>query len=113
MRSIRERGGRKKVGSGPEFLARGGVGPYGRGMRKLLSVLVVLAALALGTTMAVATDSGGSYNANGAADAQYKVKPGCGPDKTDGVAGESGRHEGQPPMADDRQDCPNPPGQQP
>jgi hypothetical protein len=40
------------------------------------------------------------------------VKPGCGPDKTDGVAGNSGRHEGQPPKADDRKDCPNPPGQQ-
>jgi hypothetical protein len=39
-------------------------------------------------------------------------KPGCGPDKTDGVAGNSGRHDGQPPKADDRKDCPNPPGQQ-
>ena len=81
-------------------------------MRKLLSVLVVVVALALGTTIAVATNSGGSHHQNGAANAQYKVKPGCGPDKTDGVAGNSGRHEGQPPKADDRQDCPNPPGQQ-
>jgi hypothetical protein len=81
-------------------------------MRKFLSVLVVVLALGLGTTLAVATGSGGWQHKNGAADAQYKVKPGCGPDKTDGVAGESGRHEGQPPKAEDRQDCPNPPGQQ-
>ena len=41
---------------------------------------------------------------------QY-LKPGCGPDKTDGVAGNSGRHSGQPPKDQNRGDCPNPPGQ--
>jgi len=38
-----------------------------------------------------------------------EVKPGCGPDKTDGVAGGSGQHTGQPPKQPDRQDCPNAP----
>jgi hypothetical protein len=36
-------------------------------------------------------------------------KPGCGPDKTDGVAGNSGRHTGQPPKQPNRQDCPHAP----
>jgi phosphodiesterase/alkaline phosphatase D-like protein len=32
--------------------------------------------------------------------------PGCGPDKSDGYAGGSGYHDGQPPKSDGRQDCP-------
>jgi hypothetical protein len=34
-------------------------------------------------------------------------KPGCGPDKTNGVAGGSGYHDGQPPKSDGRGDCPD------
>jgi hypothetical protein len=78
-------------------------------MRTPLVILVVLIAFACGTTMAIAGSNGNNGN-NGTVG--HKEKPGCGPDKTDGVAGASGRHTGQPPKADNRQDCPNPPGQQ-
>ena len=67
-------------------------------------------------TLAVAV-SGGVLAAEAAPKKQdaalimYLAKPGCGPDKTDGVAGNSGRHTGQPPKAPNRQDCPHPPGQ--
>jgi hypothetical protein len=54
------------------------------------------------------TTSSGSHGNDNCKD----EKPGCGPDKTNGVAGNSGQHTGQPPKADNRQDCPNPPGQQ-
>jgi hypothetical protein len=80
-------------------------------MRRLLSVLVILGALGVGTTLAAATGGGGWNHGGGAAQVQYDTKPGCGPDKTDGVAGNSGRHIGQPPKDQNRGDCPNPPGQ--
>ena len=84
-------------------------GAYLRSMRFPLALLVVLVVFAAGTTFAMATGTGGNGN-NGTPG--HKEKPGCGPDKTDGVAGASGQHLGQPPKADNRQDCPNPPGQQ-
>jgi hypothetical protein len=81
-------------------------------MRRLLSVLVVLVALGAGATLATATGGGGWNHGNGSAHEQYdKAKPGCGPDKTDGVAGNSGQHVGQPPKDQNRGDCPEPPGQ--
>jgi hypothetical protein len=61
-----------------------------------------------GTSLVVAAQPSGKSNAG---QNQY-AKPGCGPDKTDGVAGNSGRHQGQPPKDQNRGDCPNPPGQQ-
>ena len=79
-------------------------------MRRIACVLLVLSLGTAGGAL-VAQANGGDTNRN-AAETQYLHKPGCGPDKTDGVAGKSGRHEGQPPKAPDRQDCPNPPGQQ-
>lgn len=79
---------------------------------KAVATIVAICAFIGGTTaIAVATGGGGGYNSP-PVQVQYKEKPGCGPDKTDGVAGGSGRHTGQPPKADNRQDCPNPPGQQ-
>jgi hypothetical protein len=58
-------------------------------------------------SLKTSSSSGGSHG-----DDCKDEKPGCGPDKTNGVAGKSGQHTGQPPKADNRQDCPNPPGQQ-
>jgi hypothetical protein len=49
---------------------------------------------------------GGGGSSGGDDDDCGPEKPGCGPDKTDGVAGGSGYHDGQPPKADGRQDCP-------
>ena len=79
-------------------------------MRRLATLLSVLLVVGGGAGLAVA--SGGGASDRGAAHVQYGEKPGCGPDKSDGVAGKSGRHTGQPPKAPDRGDCPNPPGQQ-
>jgi hypothetical protein len=79
-------------------------------MRTPLAILVVLAVFAAGTTLAMATGTGNGGDPHGTTG--HLQKPGCGPDKTDGLAGNSGVHDGQPPKADDRQDCPNPPGQQ-
>jgi hypothetical protein len=77
-------------------------------MRSLAIVLVTLA-LGGGSTSLVLAAQGGTSN-NGAAQTEY-LKPGCGPDSTDGVAGGSGQHIGQPPKDQNRGDCPNPPGQ--
>ena len=79
-------------------------------MRKLAVILSTFALLGAGAAIAVA-GGGGSTDYGNAGHDQYHEKPGCGPDKTDGVAGNSGRHDGQPPKDDDRGDCPNPPGQ--
>jgi hypothetical protein len=76
--------------------------------RPLLIALATLAFIGGGTSLVLAC--GGGWDGGGAANHQYK--PGCGPDKTDGVAGNSGRHQGQPPKDQNRGDCPNPPGQQ-
>jgi hypothetical protein len=78
-------------------------------MRTPLAILVVLIVFAAGTTLAMATGNGGGKLNNTPG---HALKPGCGPDKTDGVAGASGRHTGQPPKDNNRGDCPNPPGQQ-
>jgi hypothetical protein len=81
-------------------------------MRKLLTAVVVLVALGAGTALATGTGGGGWQPGPGSGHVQYdKLKPGCGPDKTDGVAGNSGQHTGQPPKDQNRGDCPNPPGQ--
>jgi hypothetical protein len=73
-------------------------------------IVVGLAALVFaGGGASIVTASNGSQP-TGAAEQQYN-KPGCGPDKTDGVAGSSGRHQGQPPKDQNRGDCPDPPGQ--
>jgi hypothetical protein len=77
--------------------------------RNLVAVALTLLSLAAGAALAVASGGGASGGESGTA--QYGVKPGCGPDKTDGVAGASGSHSGQPPKDEDRGDCPNPPGQ--
>lgn len=74
-----------------------------------LAIALVTLAFAGGGTGLVLANQGGIPN-GGAAQDEY-LKPGCGPDKTDGVAGNSGRHDGQPPKDDNRGDCPNPPGQ--
>jgi hypothetical protein len=63
-----------------------------------------------GSAGVVIAAQGGDGNGNGAGTNAYD-KPGCGPDKTDGTAGSSGTHTGQPPKDQDRGDCPTPPGQ--
>jgi hypothetical protein len=81
-------------------------------VRRLATGLLLLAFLAGSVALANATGlGGGETHKRGAASVQYKLKPGCGPDKTDGVAGNSGQHVGQPPKDQNRGDCPNPPGQ--
>ena len=78
--------------------------------RPLVIVLATLAFAGGGASLVLASGGGSGSYGEGAAHHQYK--PGCGPDKTDGVAGNSGRHQGQPPKDQNRGDCPNPPGQQ-
>jgi hypothetical protein len=80
-------------------------------VRRSLVIAVATLAFAGGGTSLVLASGGGSALHSGAAKVQYN-KPGCGPDKTDGVAGASGQHTGQPPKDQSRGDCPNPPGQQ-
>ena len=80
----------------------------GGSMRSRLIAVLVVGLLGAGTAGTIAA-SGGGGGSKSAAKSQYK--PGCGPDKNDGVAGNSGRHVGQPPKDQDRGDCPNPPGQ--
>ena len=77
--------------------------------RPLVILLATLAFVGGGASLVLA--AGGGSGGSGAAKVQYN-KPGCGPDKTDGVAGASGQHIGQPPKDQNRGDCPNPPGQQ-
>ncbi len=79
-------------------------------IRPLLTSLVTLAVLAGGVAVALAVGTGAVPGKDASA-VQYLSKPGCGPDKTDGVAGNSGQHTGQPPKRPARQDCPNPRGQ--
>jgi hypothetical protein len=76
--------------------------------RSIAVALVTLVFLAVGTSLVIASQGG--TNNNGSGQVEY-AKPGCGPDKTDGVAGGSGQHIGQPPKDQNRGDCPNPPGQ--
>lgn len=75
-------------------------------MLRLLGLLViVVVALGAGTAIAVACH-GGSPGSGNAGNTQYGQKPGCGPDKSDGLAGKSGYHDGQPPKDHERKDCP-------
>ena len=83
-----------------------------RVFHKFLSVVLSLAVIGAGAAVAKQTSKSNSTPANGnASQVQYLSKPGCGPDKTDGTAGKSGTHTGQPPKDPNRQDCPTPPGQ--
>lgn len=79
-------------------------------VRTLAIALLTLAFMAGGTSLVIACAWG--WPQDGGAGHHEYGKPGCGPDKTDGYAGESGRHTGQPPKDQDRGDCPHPPGQQ-
>jgi hypothetical protein len=81
-------------------------------MVRKISAIALAAVIACTTGVMVAEAGGGNSKAKSAANFMYLSKPGCGPDKTNGVAGASGRHTGQPPKAENRQDCPSPPGQQ-
>jgi hypothetical protein len=83
-----------------------------RGFIRVTTTILVTAALAAGGAAIVSAAGTGSANKDAAA-VQYLTKPDCGPDKTDGVAGNSGQHTGQPPKAPNRQDCPSSPGQSP
>ena len=101
-----------RVEKGRSRLAGGPQRPYSCGVRKFATGLLILAFLAGSVALANASGwGGGKTHKRGAASVQYKLKPGCGPDKTDGVAGSSGRHVGQPPKDQNRGDCPNPSGQ--
>ncbi|MBI5105787.1 MAG: hypothetical protein HZB46_12565 [Solirubrobacterales bacterium] len=73
-------------------------------VRRVTSTALALAVL--GGGVAFAGSASHSVQTGSAAKQQYNTKPGCGPWKTDGVAGSSGRHTGQPPKAPDRADCP-------
>ena len=77
-------------------------------MRKLAVTVAALVLLVSGVSLAVACTGGASGEGNAGHD-QYNPKPGCGPWKTDGYAGGSGYHSGQPPKDDNRGDCPKPP----
>ena len=77
--------------------------------RRSMAIALVTLAFCGGGTSLVLASNGGTSN-NGAAQDEY-LKPGCGPDKTYGVAGDSGQHTGQPPKDQNRGDCPDPPGQ--
>jgi hypothetical protein len=126
--------GRKKVPTSKRSVAGGGSGSYGRSVRQLAVIVVTVSLIAAGGTIAVATGGGGNHGGSHQGNPshhQYKKKklcwlvartsrefesvcedkPGCGPDKTEGVAGNSGRHTGQPPKRPDRQDCPHAPPQ--
>ena len=71
-----------KAEKGPKF---GGSEPFGvyagfvRALSKLAAVVVCIAAMAAGGTLAVA--SGGGNSRGDSAEGQYGVKPGCGPKK--------------------------------
>ena len=77
-------------------------------MRRLVTLIAAAALLVGGTSLAVACVGGASGHDNAGHD-QYNPKPGCGPWKTDGYAGGSGYHFGQPPKDHSRGDCPKPP----
>lgn len=77
-------------------------------VRMTLSLIAALLLVGGGATIAIAC-GGGSTGYGNAGHDQYNEKPGCGPWKTDGNAGGSGYHDGQPPKDDDRGDCPKPP----
>ena len=77
-------------------------------VRIMLSLIAALLLIGGGAALAIACD-GGSVGYGNAGHDQYNEKPGCGPWKTDGYAGGSGYHSGQPPKDDDRGDCPKPP----
>jgi hypothetical protein len=77
-------------------------------MRKLAMTIAAFALLLCGTGLAVASMGGASGHSN-AGHNQYNPKPGCGPWKSDGYAGGSGYHFGQPPKDHHRRDCPKPP----
>lgn len=77
----------------------------GRRAIHALTTATVTVALVGGGAALVSAAGLGANNKNASA-VQYLTKPGCGPDKTNGVAGNSGQHTGQPPKAPNRQDCP-------
>lgn len=76
--------------------------------RSLAIALLTLAFTVAGTGLVLAC--GWGWPDQGAGHHEYG-KPGCGPDKSDGWAGKSGQHTGQPPKDQHRGDCPHPPGQ--
>jgi len=80
-------------------------------MQRVLAAGAAVLLIISGGALAVAS-GGGSTEHGDAGHDQYHAKSGCGPAKSDGYAGQSGRHEGQPPKDHDRGDCPSPPGQQ-
>lgn len=98
--------GAKSLQKRPKGWFRG----YACTVQKIVIAIVVIALAFGGGALAVACTGGGSGHENAGHD-QYHEKPGCGPWKSDGNAGESGRHDGQPPKDDDRGDCPDPPAQ--
>ena len=77
-------------------------------MRRLAVILSTVALLGVGAAIAVAGGGGSTHDGN-AGYWQYHPKPGCGPWKSDGWAGGSGHHDGQPPKRPHRRDCPKPP----
>jgi hypothetical protein len=77
-------------------------------VRTAISVAVALLLVSAGAALALASGGGSSHHGN-AGHQQYHPKPGCGPWKTDGHAGKSGYHYGQPPKDHNRRDCPKPP----
>jgi hypothetical protein len=81
-------------------------------IRTILVSLLCAGVLAGGATLVAAAQPSGTPNAKKSNTGGLQYKPGCGPDKTNGVAGNSGQHIGQPPKDQNRGDCPNPPGQQ-
>ena len=72
---------------------------------KFLTVILSIAVIGAGAAVAKVTSKSATQDSN-ASQVQYRAKPGCGPKKTDGQAGNSGTHTGQPPKADNRADCP-------
>ena len=78
-------------------------------VRRTATLLIAAVFVFGGAALASAT-GWGAGDGKPAHPKYQQLKPGCGPDKTDGVAGGSGRHVGQPPKDQNRGDCPNPPG---
>jgi hypothetical protein len=73
-------------------------------MNRLLSLTLISAVLVAG--FALVAEARQVTKTPSASHHQYSPKPGCGPWKTDGYAGKSGQHTGQPPKQPNRKDCP-------
>jgi hypothetical protein len=79
---VRRRALSRKAEKGPKCGDSGGPRVYAgfvRALSKLVAVVVCIAALAAGGTLAVA--SGGGWSRGDSGKGQYGVKPGCGPKK--------------------------------